>query len=115
MKHTPALRRWLVLGVSLAVFALAVAWSFSLRHAVAPPLQADAPSAGRSWAMWGGTNQRNLVNLLEHDIPTTWSIQKNVKWSAALGTKAYGGPIVHRGKIFIGTNNHLPRNPDIKG
>ena len=36
--------------------------------------------------------------------------EKNVKWSQALGTKAYGGPIISGGKIFVGTNNWQPRD-----
>jgi outer membrane protein assembly factor BamB len=62
---------------------------------------------------------RNLVNLVEKGIPTTWGMkagaEKNIKWSVPLGSKAYGGPIVTGGKIFIGTNNNAPRNPAIKG
>src|SRR5262249_48966496 len=54
----------------------------------------------------------NLVNLLETGIPTSWSVQpeKNIKWAVNLGSKAYGGPVIHRGKIFVGTNNQVPRN-----
>ena len=52
-------------------------------------------------------------------MPTDWNVEpgklKNVKWIADLGTKAYGGPIVSGGKIFIGTNNNVPRNPKVVG
>ena len=41
--------------------------------------------------------------------------EKNIKWSVRLGSKAYGGPIVAGGKIYIGTNNDKPRDPTIKG
>jgi outer membrane protein assembly factor BamB len=73
-------------------------------NASAPTVKAGA----RSWPMFGGTVSRNLANPEENGIPDNWSIQegktKNVKWSAKLGTKALGGPIVSGGRIFVGTN-----------
>jgi outer membrane protein assembly factor BamB len=60
-----------------------------------------------------------MVNLTEHNVPTEWSVQKgqekNIKWTADLGSRAYGGPTIANGKIFIGTNNEKPRNPKITG
>ena len=32
-----------------------------------------------------------------------------------LGSKAYGGPVVAGGRVFVGTNNQNPRNPEIQG
>jgi outer membrane protein assembly factor BamB len=70
---------------------------------------------GPDWPMFGGTNQRNLVNLTDKGVPTEWSVEESkeqhIKWSAKLGDKAYGGPIIADGKVFIGTNNKSPRNP----
>ena len=34
----------------------------------------------------------------------------SVLWKAALGNKAYGGPIIAGGKVYVGTNNEQPRN-----
>jgi outer membrane protein assembly factor BamB len=69
--------------------------------------------------MYGGSPQRNLVNLREKNLPTTWDTQegsrKNVKWIARLGSRAYGCPVIAGGKVFIGTNNENPRNPAIQG
>jgi outer membrane protein assembly factor BamB len=69
--------------------------------------------------LWGGSLQRNLVNLTEKNIATDWSSiegkEKNILWSAQLGSKAYGGPIVSGGKIFVGTNNQRPRDKNIRG
>lgn len=75
-----------------------------------------APAADRaSWPMFGGTVNRNLVNTFDKDVPTDFSVeegsQKHVKWTAALGSKAYGGPVISGGKVFVGTNNKKPRNP----
>ncbi len=67
-----------------------------------------AASNHRSWPMFGGTVHRNLANPQESGLPETWSIQegkfKNIKWSAKLGGKALGGPVVADGHIFVGTN-----------
>src|SRR5262249_23690713 len=53
------------------------------------------------------------------DVPFDWAVEegseKNIKWSADLGSKAYGGPVVADGKVFVGTNNQNPRNPAVKG
>jgi outer membrane protein assembly factor BamB len=67
--------------------------------------------------MLGGTPQRNMVNTVDRNLPTEWSIgdKKNIKWAAQLGTKTYTSPVIAGGKVFIGTNNHKPRDPKVKG
>jgi outer membrane protein assembly factor BamB len=69
------------------------------------------------WPMFGGNGSRNFVNVREKNIPGTWDIagKDNIIWAADLGSKAYGGPTVAGGKVFIGTNNQNPRDPKIKG
>jgi outer membrane protein assembly factor BamB len=74
-----------------------------------------------SCPMYGGTIQRNMVNTTVKNIPDTWNVGeekkdwKNIKWVIDLGSHAYGGPVIAGGKIFIGTNNDNPRDPQIKG
>jgi outer membrane protein assembly factor BamB len=80
-----------------------------------------------AWPMLGGTPQRNMVNTLEKNFANNWAPEirtgagdirqkaENIKWVAALGSRAYGGPVISGGKIFIGTNNHAPRNALITG
>ena len=62
---------------------------------------------------------RNMVNLRERNLPVDWSVEegklKNIKWSAEVGTRAFGSPVVANGKIFIATNNERPRDPNVKG
>src|SRR5262249_39804337 len=41
--------------------------------------------------------------------------EKHLKWTAQLGTTAFGGPVIARGRIFVGTNNERPRDPKVKG
>jgi outer membrane protein assembly factor BamB len=76
--------------------------------------QAAAPAAAApGWTMFGGTPQRNMVSLTEKNLPDDWDVQanKNIKWVAKLGSRAYGGPIIAGGKTYVGTNNNAPRNP----
>jgi outer membrane protein assembly factor BamB len=80
---------------------------------------ANAAKAPTDWPMFGGTPARNMVSLTANNVPREWSVdegkQKNIKWSAELGTKSYGGPVVADGKVFFGTNNGNPRDKAVKG
>src|SRR4051812_35822093 len=64
--------------------------------------------------MFGGGPGRNMVNLAARNLPTTFDVepgrQRNIKWTAKLGSRAYGGPVVAGGRVFMGTNNQAPRN-----
>src|SRR5262249_30040283 len=72
-----------------------------------------------SGPMLGGSPSRNPVNLTDKNIPDDFAIKKgkrkHVKWSARLGTYAYGGPVIAGGRIFVGTNNDEPRDRKIRG
>ena len=69
------------------------------------------------WPMWGGDSQRNMVNTVEKNIPSSWDIEtgRNIKWTAKLGSQTYGNIVVAGGKVFIGTNNHATRQPKSQG
>jgi outer membrane protein assembly factor BamB len=73
--------------------------------------------------MFGGTVTRNMVNRREkvEKFPKEgpkWDEAEEVKkwtqewliWQADLGSRAYGGPTIAGGKVFVGTNNERPRN-----
>ena len=47
-------------------------------------------------------------------FPDNWDVASgdNVKWVADLGSYSYGGPVVAAGKVFVGTNNARPRDPE---
>ncbi len=66
--------------------------------------------------MWGGTPQRNMASVMK-GLPISWDVatRKNVKWKADLGDQSYGNPVIADGKVFVGTNNANPRNPEIQG
>ncbi len=113
MSCCPTLRRFLAGLVTLTILVPVVA-VLALSHSrTAQPAAAADAKVSHDWPLFGGTIQRNMVNLIEKNVPTDWDVKtgKNVKWVAALGSKAYGGPIIVGGKVFIGTNNARPRNP----
>ncbi|MFM7152364.1 MAG: PQQ-binding-like beta-propeller repeat protein [Gemmataceae bacterium] len=121
MHSNPALRRVLS-GLATLIVMLAVLGAFWWYQGQTPStggLTAQESGMARSWTVWGGTVQRNLVNTLEKNIAREWDAspgkEKNVLWSINLGSKAYGGPTIGNGRIFIGTNNNRPRDKDVKG
>jgi len=72
------------------------------------------PLVSQDWPMWGGTAQRNMISAMKN-LPESWDVEngKNIKWKATIGSISYGNPVVADGKIFLGTNNANPRNPEI--
>jgi outer membrane protein assembly factor BamB len=74
------------------------------------------PVIAQDWPMWGGTAHRNMASAMK-GLPDSWDARNgtNVKWKASIGTSSNGNPVVADGKIFLGTNNGNPRNPDITG
>jgi outer membrane protein assembly factor BamB len=84
-------------------------WALALAAlAAAPAGKAEPP------AMFGGTHSRNMVSS-ETNLPDTWDVKtgQNVKWVQGLGSQSYAGPVVHGGKVFVGTNNEGLRNPKL--
>lgn len=69
-----------------------------------PAWSADQPQWGQAWS-------RNMVSE-EKELPETWNLEtgENVLWSAPLGTQSYATPIVAGGRVYIGTNNEVPRD-----
>jgi outer membrane protein assembly factor BamB len=94
-----------------------------LTVALAAPL-----ATAQDWPMWGGDASRNMVgkatglptdiNAGEIDAETEkvdLTDAKNVRWVAKLGSQAYGNTVVAGGKVYIGTNNEVPRDPKQEG
>jgi len=77
---------------------------------------ASLPLISQDWPMWGGTAQRNMTSAMKN-LPESWDVEsgKNIKWKAQIGSSSNGNPIVADGKVFLGTNNGNPRNPEIQG
>ena len=86
------------------------------------PQARSAPAAGKAAeppappAMFGGTPSRNMVST-ETGLAEKWDVASglNIKWWAGLGSQSYAGPLLHGGKVFVGTNNEGMRNPKLKG
>ncbi len=97
-----------VLTLSLSRFAAFLSWAV-LVSLPATSRAADQPQ-------WGERHTRNMVSdekgLPDDGDPATG---RNIRWTADLGTETYSTPVVAAGKVFIGTNNARPRDPDHKG
>ena len=87
-----------------------------------------AAAQGGDWPQWGRDHTRNMVSpekgladrfVAGKFVGSTDEIDpkstKNVKWIAKLGSQSYGNPTVAGGRIFVGTNNEVPRDPRFKG
>src|SRR5919202_1799263 len=105
MKSYPTLRRWLSAVATLAVFAGVLGMVTLSGRSPGDKPQADQAGTGSThdWPLFGGSLSRNLVNTVETNVPIEWSVEegseKNVKWAADLGSKAYGGPVIAGGKV----------------
>jgi outer membrane protein assembly factor BamB len=117
MTTYPTLNRWLAAGLTLFIVGAPVAYWLSRGEGVPNPIGATPAGAQETkpsldWVMYGGTPSRNMVNTTAKGLPTEWDVEtkKNIKWVADLGSKAYGGPTVAGGRVFIGTNNQKPRD-----
>ncbi|MCR9246912.1 MAG: PQQ-binding-like beta-propeller repeat protein [bacterium] len=88
----------------------------------------SAPAAAQEWPMWGRDATRNMVSRVT-GIPAEFEpgqfkgdsedidpeTTKNVKWVAKLGSQSYGNPTVSGGRVYVGTNNDVPRDPRFQG
>jgi phosphoribosyl-ATP pyrophosphohydrolase len=75
-----------------------------------------AVAGATDWPMWGGTPSRNMVSAAT-GLPDKWDVKTkaNVKWVADLGSQSYGNATVAGGRVFVGTNNELLRDPKLAG
>jgi outer membrane protein assembly factor BamB len=72
--------------------------------------------SGSDQPQWGEAWTRNMVSS-ERGLPESFDIKtgNHVKWSAQLGTQTHSTPIVAHGRVYIGTNNGVPRHPRHQG
>jgi len=94
-----------------------------IRRTVALLLCLTLTAAAADWPQWGGSGGKNMVSS-EKGLPTTFepgkrgdsgvgidlATTKNVKWTARLGSYAYGNPTVAGGKLFIGIDDSALRD-----
>ena len=88
-----------------------------------PSNQADS-KPNEDWPQWGGNDPGRNMYSPAKNMPRAFgpgklkagtedidpATTKNVRWAAKLGSQSYGNPVVANGKIYIGTNNEVPRN-----
>ena len=67
-------------------------------------------------AQWGQRWSRNMMSE-EQGLPDAFdpATGKNIKWVARLGTETHATPVIAQGRVFIGTNNGAPRDPQHRG
>jgi outer membrane protein assembly factor BamB len=67
-------------------------------------------------AQWGQRWSRNMASD-EAGLPDSFdpSTGGNIKWAARLGSETHGTPVIAGGRVFIGTNNGAPRDPQQPG
>ena len=72
-------------------------------------LAADRPQ-------WGERNSRNMASS-ETGLPSSFNpaTRENILWTAPLGTKTYATPVIAEGRVYIGTNNGVPRDSRQEG
>jgi outer membrane protein assembly factor BamB len=126
-------RLCVVAGVAIAATSLIVGLRPAATRVVAdepkaaplaPTAEAGAVGKGDHF-MFGNSPERNFINLnpvsLSHEFPKSPDDDKvrvlgnRVKWKEHLGSRAYGGPTIAGGKVFVGTNNDNPRNKRDRG
>lgn len=87
------------------------------RHLIPVIILISGHLYAEDWTTWGGNASRNMVNTTEKNIPTSWDLEskENIKWIVELGSQTYGNPVIHEGKILVGTNNGREYDPEITG
>lgn len=80
----------------------------------------DRPQWGERWSRNMASSEVGLPESFDPgetddngdiDPATT----RNVLWTATLGSRSYGSPVIADGRVLIGTNNDTPRDPRIVG
>jgi len=101
---------------------------FSFTFGLLATCLSNYDSLAKDWPQWGGTPPRNMYSP-EKGLPAQFDpgkfkqgteevdpkTTKNVKWVAKLGSQSYGNVTVAAGKVFVGTNNESPRDPQHQG
>jgi outer membrane protein assembly factor BamB len=106
-----------------------------LPSVVAAALMAGGvPARAADWPRWGGPDPGRDMISPETGLPDHFTTSTNghidlkpggdeidingvpnVKWAAKVGSQSYGNVVVAGGKVFIGTNNENPRDPQHQG
>lgn len=101
--------------------------SGSVWFAILVAAMASNPLVGADQPQWGQRDSRNMISA-ERGLPDTFDAGTRnkdggidlppgspVKWIARLGNQSYGSPVVAGGRVFVGTNNDVPRDVRMQG
>jgi beta-lactamase regulating signal transducer with metallopeptidase domain len=103
------------LGATLIVGVLTIAAIAGTRPADTPDSEVTfaSPTANAtSWPQLGGSATHNPASSVTN-LPTQFDLTKreNIRWSQPIGDFAFSSPVVSGGKVLIGTNNAIGRDP----
>lgn len=87
------------------------------------------PVPAQDWPQWGGPKPGRNMHAPVKGLPDSFEpgkfkagteeidlqTAKHVKWAAKLGSQSYGNATVAGGRVFVGTNNDSPRDPQHQG
>jgi outer membrane protein assembly factor BamB len=113
------LSRRLVQRFAGAALALLLCLAVTMAGLSQSQVPAKGAGAALTQATFGSGIYRNMVNLVDKNVCTSWSAEagkfKNIKWMVEIGTRSHSVPVVYDGRVFVGTNNGQPRDKKIKG
>jgi outer membrane protein assembly factor BamB len=113
MRSLPTITKSLLCLCAACVFVAAAMFQVNVTPAGAQQGSGEVKKGPSDHTMFGGTVARNMVNTIDKNVADNFDPNgPNVLWKAGLGSRAYGGPIISGGKVFVGTNNEsaTPRN-----
>lgn len=75
-----------------------------------------SPLGAGDQPQWGERYTRNMVSP-ERGLPDSFDPKTgaNVRWTARLGSDTHSTPVIADGRIYLGTNNRVPRDPRHEG
>ncbi len=91
---------------------------FAIVIGIAPSLAGSrvlAQTPPSEWRCFGGGPSRNMVDASSAGIPAKWDLRPksqggDLLWRVDLGSRSFAGPVIAGGRIYVGTNNDLPRD-----
>lgn len=60
-----------------------------------------AVTSGANWPQWRGPDGLGIST--EKNLPTEWSVNKNIKWKTPIAGRAHSSPIVWGNRVFVTT------------
>lgn len=124
------MKRYLLPSLSLLLVAsLPLQADEAKTASAAPAKSAPATAAGADgggdWPTWGRDSTRNMVSPAKGisldfepgEVGEKGEVvgAKGLLWATEMGSQSYGTTTVKDGRVFIGTNNEKPRDPEVKG